>query len=92
VAAAGIASPAFALTADLATEGGEGRQMSLITMGFTLGIAIGPLLAGLLAVISYELPFVVIGFLCLLDVPLVLKYLPETVQSKTVIFQPQESS
>ncbi len=92
VAAAGIASPAFALTADLSTEGGEGRQMSLITMGFTLGIAVGPLLAGVLAVVSYELPFFAIGFLCLLDVPLVLRYLPETVQRKTVLFRPQESS
>lgn len=92
VAAAGIASPAFALTADLSTEGGEGRQMSLITMGFTLGIAIGPLLAGILAVVSYELPFFIIGLICLLDVPLVLRYMPETVQSSRVIFQPQETS
>ena len=91
VAAAGIASPAFALTADLSTEGGEGRQMSLITMGFTLGIAVGPLLAGILAVVSYELPFFAIGLLCLLDVPLVLRYLPETVRSSKVLFQPQET-
>jgi MFS family permease len=30
--------------ADLAKTGGEGRQMSLITMGFGLGLALGPLL------------------------------------------------
>ncbi len=41
VASAAIAAPAFALAADLSSSGGEGRQMSLITTGFSLGIASG---------------------------------------------------
>jgi MFS family permease len=63
VGAAAIAAPAFALAGDLATRGGEARQMSLITSGFGLGTATGPLLAGILAVASFELPFAVAGVL-----------------------------
>ena len=38
-----IAAPAFALVGDIAQAGGEGRQMSILAMGFGLGTAIGPL-------------------------------------------------
>jgi MFS family permease len=65
VAAAAVAAPAFALAGDLSVGGGEGRQMSLITSGFGLGIATGPLLAGVLAVSSFELPFLVAALLLL---------------------------
>lgn len=87
IAAAGIAAPAFAVAADLSHSGGEGRQMSFITMGFGLGIATGPLLAGLLAVIFFELPFIVIGFLCLVSAWIVYRFLPETVVSENVVFK-----
>ena len=43
LASAGIAAPAFAVAADLAKKGSEGRQLSIITMSFGLGIALGPL-------------------------------------------------
>jgi MFS family permease len=80
IAAAGIAAPAFALAGDLSRAGGEGRQMSIVTMGFGLGIALGPLIAGLLAVYSFELPFVIGGLLCLAAAAIVLRYVPETVR------------
>ncbi len=76
---AGVAAPAFALAGDLAKAGGEGRQLSLVTMGFGLGMAIGPLLAGVLAVVSFELPFLVGGMLLLVGVWIVHRYVPETV-------------
>jgi MFS family permease len=79
IAAAEIAAPAFAVAADLSTSGGEGRQMSLITTGFGLGLAVGPLLAGLLAVVFFELPFLAGGFLSLVGAWVVHRYLPETV-------------
>ncbi len=85
IAAAGIAAPAFALAADLAKLGGEGRQMSIITMGFGLGIAVGPLLAGLLAVFFFELPFIAMGLLCLAGSWIVYRYMPETVERKKKI-------
>jgi MFS family permease len=52
VASAEIAAPTFALAADLSRRGGEGRQMSVVTTGFGLGIALGTLIAGGAAVVS----------------------------------------
>jgi MFS family permease len=80
LASAGIAAPAFALAADLSRAGGEGRQMSIITMGFGLGIAVGPLIAGILAVVSFELPFLIGGALSLLAAWIVYRNVPETVR------------
>lgn len=79
IGAAGIAAPTFALAGDLAKVGGEGRQMSIVTMGFGLGIATGPLIAGLLAVFSFQLPFFFIGGLLLLSAWIIHKKVPETV-------------
>ena len=79
LASAGVAAPAFAIAADMAQSGGEGRQMSIITMGFGLGVAVGPLLAGILAVHSFTLPFVISGLICLPGAWIIQKYVPETV-------------
>lgn len=79
IGSAAVAAPAFAVAADLAQAGGEGRQMSIITMGFGLGIALGPLLAGVLAVYSFVMPFIVGGALSLFGAWAVYQYVPETV-------------
>ncbi|UII20956.1 MFS transporter [Fulvivirga ligni] len=79
IAAAGIAAPAFALAADLSRKGGEGRQMSIITMGFAMGIAVGPLITGVLVNQFFELPFIVTGVAAFVSAFLVFKYMPETV-------------
>jgi MFS family permease len=86
LAAAAIAAPAFAIAADLSSTGGEGRQMSIVTMGFGLGIATGPLLAGLLAIVFFELPFIALGVLCLISAWIVYHYMPETVKSESAWF------
>jgi len=91
VAAAGVAAPAFALAADLSKEGGEGRQMSVVTMGFGLGIAVGPLLSGLLVVLFFELPFLIIGLATLLSSWVVYRYMPETVRSGKTLFTPSNT-
>jgi MFS family permease len=83
--AAGIAAPAFALAADLAHRGGEARQMSVITMGFGLGIATGPLLAGLLAGTDFDLPFVLVGALLVISAWIIYRKVPETVGRKSEI-------
>jgi MFS family permease len=92
LASAGIAAPAFALAADLAKTGGEGRQMSIITMGFGLGLALGPLLAGVLVLAFFELPFLVGGLLSLLGAWIVYRYVPETVvrESKPSVLEVTE--
>ena len=79
LAAAAIAAPSFALAGDLAREGDEGQQMSLLAMGFGLGIAIGPLMAGILAVYSFPLPFVIGGLMSLVGAWVVQRNVPETV-------------
>jgi len=83
LASAAIAAPAFALAADVAKSGGEGRQMSIVTMSFGLGIAVGPLISGFLAVYSFALPFWIAGILSLIIALIVLRYVPETLESKT---------
>ncbi|MDZ7680961.1 MAG: MFS transporter [Fodinibius sp.] len=90
IAAAGVAAPAFALAADLSQAGGEGRQMSVVTMGFGLGIAVGPMLAGLLAVFFFELPFLVIGLASLVGAWFVYQHMPETVKNEATIFAHHE--
>ena len=85
IASACIAAPAFAVAADLSRSGGEGRQMSVITMGFGLGLATGPLLAGLLVVVFFELPFLAGGIMCLLCALIVFRYMPETIARKPKI-------
>ncbi len=79
IASAGVVAPVFALAADLSKSGGEGRQLSIVTMGLGLGIAVGPLLAGILAVFFFALPFIVIGLLTLAGTVAVYKYMPESV-------------
>jgi MFS family permease len=82
IASAAIAAPAFALGADVAIPGSEGRQMSIITTGFGLGIANGPLLAGVLAVASFSLPFLIGGLFTLIVAWIVFRYVPETINGQ----------
>ena len=84
-AAAAIAAPAFAVAADLSRSGGEGRQMSLVTTGFGLGLATGPLIAGFLSVFFFELPFITVGVMTLIGAWIVYRYLPETIEGAKVI-------
>jgi MFS family permease len=80
VATAGVAAPAFALAGDLARKGGEGREMSFVTMGFGLGLGIGPLLAGALAgYVGFEVPFYVVGALSLVGAVLVWRWAEESI-------------
>lgn len=78
-ASAAIAAPAFALAGDLSRAGCEGRQMSIITMGFGFGLAFGPLIAGGLSGFFFDLPFLVVGLMSVLAAWIVYRYVPETV-------------
>lgn len=78
IASAGIAAPVFALAGDLSKAGGEGRQMSIITMGFTFGIALGTLAAGFLATLFFALPFLVGGAASLFAALIVYIFVHET--------------
>lgn len=81
VATAFIATPALALAADLARRGGEGREMSFITMGFGLGMGVGPLIAGFLGgYMGFAVPFYVVGVLSLVAAGMVAAWAEESVQ------------
>ena len=80
IAVAAIAAPAYALGADMSSEGGEGRQMSILAAGFMLGMALGPLAAGALAVYFFELPFLVGGVASLVGAGIVYLYVPQSSQ------------
>jgi MFS family permease len=86
VATAFIAAPAFALAADLARKGGEGKEMSFLTMGFGLGMGVGPLIAGILGgYLGFAVPFYVVGALSLVAAGMVGVWAEESIK-------PQESS
>jgi MFS family permease len=59
VAVASVFAPSLALAGDLAREGESGSTLSLLTMGFGLGIAFGTLFSGILVGFGFAVPFVV---------------------------------
>ena len=84
VTSAAISSPAFALVGDLARSGGEARQMSVVSTGFFVGAAIGPLIAGGLVGYWFQLPFVVGAVLLILGAVLVYRVVPETISRRPI--------
>jgi len=82
IASAAIIAPALALAGDESRAGEQSRQMSIVTMGFAWGIAFGPLLAGVLSIVSFKLPFWASGFLCLCGAGIVHRYMSETVERR----------
>jgi len=63
-ASAMIVGPVYAMAADRAVPGRTVRQMSILTIAFGLGVAAGPLMAGIVAgMSSFEMPFVAGGIL-----------------------------
>ena len=79
ITSAAIASPALALVGDLSTPEGEGRQMSVVTTGFFLGITIGPLLAGVFSRYAFSLPFILAGILLLIGALIVKVNVPDQI-------------
>ena len=57
VAVAMVFAPALALAGDLAGKGQSGTQLSILTMAFGLGVAIGPLVSGFLVGFGFVYPF-----------------------------------
>jgi MFS family permease len=80
IASAGIAAPGFALAGDIAKKGSEAQQLAIVTMGFGLGIAFGPLVAGILVAGSFALPFLIGGAMAIAGGLVVWRYVPESVE------------
>ena len=83
IASAAIVAPTLAYAGDIvqaSEQGSAGRQISIVTTGFGLGIALGPLMAGILATAFFQLPFWSDGLLCVWVAWLVKRHMTETVQ------------
>ena len=80
VASGGIAAPVFALAGDLSKKGGEGRQISLVTMGFALGLATGTLAGGIAGTWSIFWPFVGAAVACVVGAAMVQFVVTDTVR------------
>ncbi|MEJ2151142.1 MAG: MFS transporter [Chloroflexota bacterium] len=91
IGSAAVAAPAFALAGDTAPPGSEGRQMSFVTMGFLLGSAVGPLLAGVLAIWSFQLPFYIGGGLALLGAVVAWRMVVDSVEHHRLTHAPVEA-
>jgi MFS family permease len=79
IAGALVFAPALALAGDLASKGASGTQLSVLTMSFGLGTAIGPLASGFLVRFGYVTPFAFGAALAALGFVLVYTQVQETV-------------
>ncbi|WP_049997799.1 MFS transporter [Halococcus sediminicola] len=79
IAGALVFAPALALAGDLASKGASGTQLSVLTMSFGLGTAIGPLTSGFLVRFGYVTPFAFGAVLAALGFVLVYTQVSETV-------------
>jgi MFS family permease len=79
LAGAMVFAPALALAGDLATGGESGTQLSILTMSFGLGLAIGPLASGYLIRYGFVVPFVFGAVLAAIGAILVYTQVEETV-------------
>ncbi|MDZ5813265.1 MFS transporter, partial [Halorubrum sp. AD140] len=59
IAVACVFAPSLALAGDLAREGESGTTLSVLTMGFGFGVALGPLASGWLVGFGFVVPFAV---------------------------------
>lgn len=79
VAVALVFAPALAVAGDLAEHGQSGTKLSVLTMAFGLGVAIGPLVSGVLVGYGFVLPFAFGAGLAVIGLWLVYTQVIETV-------------
>ena len=85
VAVAAVFAPSLALAGDLAREGESGSTLSLLTMGFGLGVAFGTLFSGILVGFAFYVPFVVATVAGAVALYLVYTQVGETVEDSAAI-------
>ena len=85
VAVAAVFAPSLALAGDLAKEGQSGSTLSLLTMGFGLGVAFGTLFSGILVGFAFEVPFADATFAGVVALYLVVTQVGETVTDSAAI-------
>jgi MFS family permease len=78
VSVAFVFAPSLALAGDLAREGESGTTLSVLTMGFGFGIALGPLASGWLVGFGFVVPFAVGAALAVVAFAAVVTQVEET--------------
>jgi MFS family permease len=78
VAVALVFAPGLAVAGDLARGGESGTTLSVLTMAFGLGVAIGPLSSGFLERFGFAVPFVAGSTLAVVALVLVVTQVAET--------------
>lgn len=78
IAVALVFAPSLALAGDLAKKGASGTTLSVLTMAFGLGTAIGPLTSGFLVAYGFAVPFVAGGVLSVIAFVVVYTQVGET--------------
>ncbi|WP_066413702.1 MFS transporter [Halorubrum aethiopicum] len=81
VAVAFVFAPSLALAGDLAREGESGTTLSVLTMGFGFGVALGPLASGWLVGFGFVVPFAVGAVLAIVALALVMTQVEETLET-----------
>ncbi len=81
IAGAMVFAPSLALAGDLAADGESGSKLSVLTMAFGFGIALGPFASGALIGYGFAIPFVFGSLLALVGTLLVLTQIEETLES-----------
>ena len=85
IAGAMLLAPSLALAGDLAGKGESGTTLSVLTMAFGLGIALGPLTSGFLIGFGFVVPFAFGAGITLVGVALVATQVEETVEARPVV-------
>ncbi|AAG18975.1 MULTISPECIES: MFS transporter [Halobacterium] len=85
IAVAAVFAPSLAVAGDLAGAGESGSTLAVLTMGFGLGTAIGPLASGFLAAYGLATPFLIGGVLAALALAVVYTQVYETVPDATAV-------
>jgi MFS family permease len=79
VAGAMVFAPALALAGDIARGGESGSTLSVLTMAFGLGVAVGPLLSGVLVAWGVVVPFAFAAGLAAVGIPIILTQVDEVI-------------
>ena len=82
IAGAMVFAPALALAGDLAGEGESGSKLSVLTMAFGFGIAVGPLASGALIGYGFQHPFAFGTVLAAIGTVLVYTQIEETLERR----------
>ncbi|RQG91462.1 MFS transporter [Natrarchaeobius halalkaliphilus] len=85
IAGAMVFAPSLALAGDLAGEGESGSKLSVLTMAFGFGIAVGPLSSGALIGYGFYVPFVFGTVLAVFGSILVYTQIEETLETRTAL-------